>query len=94
MGLVTREEMFIVQTGRQRPQRKKLSLRDKQGSQRSVQGSVRGALCDISGSEVHPGRHGTVCLHVCGVCHSDGEEMAVESLRDPLLWARVHLELG
>ena len=54
MGLAAGKEMFIVQTGRQRPRREKLSLGDEQESQWSAQGFVREALCDRSGSEVHP----------------------------------------
>ena len=54
MGLAAGKKMFIVQTDCQRPRREKLSLGDKQGSQWSAQGSVREALCDRSGSEVHP----------------------------------------
>ena len=57
-------------------------------------GHCKGSMCDSSGSEVHPCRHGAVCLHVYGVCESEGEKVTVESRKYPLLWVRIHLELG
>ena len=64
MGLVTRKEMFIVQTGHQRPQREKLSLGDKQGSRWSARGTVREACVTVR--EVRCTRADTVlCAYTC-----------------------------